>query len=120
MTPRFRPRVSLDLMLALAAVVAVVLLAARGSDGGGGIEVESRGGAPVPASTGGASADAIDLNSATAAQLEELPGIGPAYAKDIIDARTTGGPFATPEDLLTRRVVPARVYEGIRDRVVAR
>lgn len=59
-----------------------------------------------PATSGGAAGAAgpdagtpINLNTATAAQLEELPGIGPVLAQRIVDFRTANGPFATVADL---------------------
>jgi competence protein ComEA len=42
---------------------------------------------------------ALDLNSATPADLEALPGIGPALAQRIIDYRRAHGPFKTIDDL---------------------
>lgn len=41
----------------------------------------------------------IDLNTATAEQLDTLPGIGPATATAIVDDRDRHGPFATVDDL---------------------
>ena len=41
----------------------------------------------------------ININTATAEELDLLPGIGPVLAKAIIDYRTEYGPFSTPEDL---------------------
>ena len=41
----------------------------------------------------------IDVNSATAAELERLPRVGPALAQRIIDYRQRHGPFQAPEDL---------------------
>ncbi len=41
----------------------------------------------------------IDLNSATAAQLEMLPGIGPAKARAIVEDRTRNGAFGSVEAL---------------------
>jgi comEA protein len=42
----------------------------------------------------------INLNTATAAQLQELPGVGPVTAKNIIEFRAKSGPFHRVEDLL--------------------
>lgn len=42
---------------------------------------------------------AVNVNTATQAQLETLNGIGPAKAKAIIDYRTKNGPFKTVEEL---------------------
>ena len=41
----------------------------------------------------------VDLNTATAEQLETLPGVGPATAAAIIDDRRRHGPFAAVADL---------------------
>ena len=41
----------------------------------------------------------IDVNAATAEQLEALPRVGPALAKRIIDDRNANGPFGSLEDL---------------------
>lgn len=41
----------------------------------------------------------IDLNTATRAEFESLPGIGPTLARRIIDHRGTRGPFRTVEEL---------------------
>lgn len=41
----------------------------------------------------------ININTASAAQLEELPGVGPATAQAIIDYRTTNGSFSSVEEL---------------------
>ena len=42
----------------------------------------------------------VDLNAATAEQLDELPGIGPTTAAAIVDWRNRNGPFRTVDDLL--------------------
>jgi competence protein ComEA len=42
----------------------------------------------------------LNLNTATAPELERLPGIGPSLAKAIVEYRETHGPFQHAEDLL--------------------
>ena len=42
---------------------------------------------------------AVDLNTATAEQLDTLKGVGPAKAKAIIEYRTKNGPFKSVNDL---------------------
>ena len=42
----------------------------------------------------------LNVNTATASELELLPGIGPALAKEIVEYRRLHGPFRRPEDLL--------------------
>ena len=54
----------------------------------------------APASQQGSTAGPVNLNSATAAQLDALPGVGPATARAIITYRSSKGPFARVEDLL--------------------
>ena len=42
----------------------------------------------------------LDLNAATAAQLQQLPGVGPSTAQEIVSFREKSGPFRRVEDLL--------------------
>jgi competence protein ComEA len=79
-----------------------------------------RPGETVPA--GGAGSEAqlkIDVNHATAVELEALPGIGPTTAARIVRSRA-GHPFARIEELQTRGLVTARVFADIRDLVTTR
>jgi competence protein ComEA len=57
----------------------------------------------------------IDLNFGTQEQLESLPGIGPALAKAIIEAR----PFATAEELTRVRGVGLKLLEKLRPLIQA-
>ena len=47
----------------------------------------------------GAAFAVVNINSASQKQLEELPGVGPAKAKAIIDYRKKNGPFRTTQDV---------------------
>ncbi len=57
----------------------------------------------------------LDLNSATAVELAALPGMGPAYARRVMEYR----PYSAKNQLVTRGVLPQAAYERIKDRVVA-
>jgi competence protein ComEA len=58
----------------------------------------------------------VDINSASAEELDKLPGIGPARAKAIIANRPYGG----KDDLANRKIIPANVYNQIKDKIIAR
>jgi competence protein ComEA len=59
----------------------------------------------------------LDLNTATAEQLDLLPGVGPATAKAIIDARAKRGRFGAVDDLLDVRGIGPAKFEAISDLV---
>ena len=58
----------------------------------------------------------VDINSASLAELEAIPGIGPAKAKAIIEYRATT-PFASPDDLQNVNGIGPKLYERIKDHV---
>ncbi len=60
----------------------------------------------------------VDLNRATAAELDALPGIGPATAQAIVDHREANGPFASVDDLEAVRGIGPAKLEAIRPLVV--
>jgi competence protein ComEA len=54
----------------------------------------------------------VDINQATVADLDRLPGVGPSTARAIVDHRTRNGPFASVDDLLAvRGIGPAKLAE---------
>ena len=59
----------------------------------------------------------LNLNTADAASLEDLPGVGPVLAERIVADRGRNGPFATVEDLDRVSGVGAAVLENIRELV---
>ena len=59
--------------------------------------------------------DLIDVNTASATQLEELPGVGPATAAAIIAHREQHGPFASVDDLLDVRGIGEAKLDALRD-----
>jgi len=61
----------------------------------------------------------LDINRATAAELEELPMIGSVRAASIVEFRATQGPFRSPDDLRKVRDISEKVIEAIRPYVVA-
>ncbi len=69
---------------------------------------------PVGGSAGGVASGPIDLNRASAEQLDTLPGIGPATAAAIVAHRDQNGPFATADDLLKVRGIGPAKLDAIR------
>lgn len=66
--------------------------------------------------TTAAKMEPVDINSAGEAELKAIPGIGDAYAAKII----VGRPYANKAQLKSRNILPAPVYEKVKDRLVAK
>jgi len=80
---------------------------------------------PIAGGSGGAGADGsatsaagiVDINSATLADLDALPGVGPSTAQAIIDYRVANGPYASVDDLLNVRGIGPSKLAAMRARV---
>jgi len=68
------------------------------------------------AGSGGGPSALVDLNHATASELDALPGVGPVTAQKIITARQEQ-PFATVEALRDRKVIGAAAFDKLKDLV---
>ena len=62
-----------------------------------------------------ASKNLLDINTATAAELKALPGMGDAYAQRVI----AGRPYTAKNQLTTRGILPAAEYERIKPLIIA-
>jgi DNA uptake protein ComE-like DNA-binding protein len=94
-------------------LVVATLAAAAGGGLGQSVPAPRRtGSAPVAISR----AALLDINTATAAELKALPGMGAEYARRII----AGRPYSAKNQLVSRGILPQAAYEEIAGRIVAR
>lgn len=70
--------------------------------------------------SGGAAQDTsstVDINTATAEELQSLPGVGEATARAIIEERERGGPFTSIEDIMRVSGIGEKKFERMRERI---
>jgi competence protein ComEA len=95
---------------------------AGGGVAGGGVGTGASGagaggsGAPGADAASGP-AGQVNLNTATAAQLEELPGVGPVLAQRIIDWRTEHGRFASVDELGEVSGIGEKIFAALQPKV---
>jgi DNA uptake protein ComE-like DNA-binding protein len=99
-------------LLIAAASLCLVALPGRQASSSGNKAAQTN---PGPSSSS-AKSKLIDVNSASADELDELPGIGPVFAKKII----AGRPYRGKNELVQKKIVPPSTYEKIKDKIIAR
>lgn len=75
------------------------------------------GAADAGTSSGSAAGGKVNINRASAAELDALPGVGPSTAEKIVADREANGPFATTEDLKRVSGIGDKKYENLADLV---
>ncbi|MEJ2607156.1 MAG: ComEA family DNA-binding protein [Anaerolineales bacterium] len=64
--------------------------------------------------------DLLDINTATAPELERLPGLGPSLAQKIVEYREKSGPFGKVEDITHVSGIGSAKFDQIRDLICVR
>lgn len=72
--------------------------------------------APAKPAAATPAAQLLDINSASKAELDALPGIGSARADAIIKGR----PYKGKDELTQKKIIPDNVYAGIKDKIIAK
>lgn len=62
----------------------------------------------------------VNINSASAAELETLPGIGPTFAQRIVDHREQNGLFASIEDIVQVKGIGPATFDKLKDLITVR
>lgn len=73
----------------------------------------------LPAPAGTSNNGKININTASATELETLPGIGPQKAEAIIQYREENGPFQKAEDLMKVSGIGEKTFEKLKEHIVA-
>ena len=59
----------------------------------------------------------VNINSATAEELDSLPGVGPSTAAAIVEDRDANGPFSSVEDLMRVSGIGEKKFAKLRDHI---
>ncbi len=71
----------------------------------------------TPAAGPEAAAGRVNLNTASAEELQSLPGIGEVLAARIIEYREQSGPFACPEELMAVKGIGESLFDAVSGRI---
>jgi competence protein ComEA len=80
-----------------------------------GVSPPGAGGSGASGSGTGPAGTGISLNTADAATLEDLPGVGPELASRIVAWREANGPYTSVDDLLNVAGIGEKTVDGLRD-----
>lgn len=70
--------------------------------------------------SGGEKQGKVNINRADPAELQNIPGIGPAKATAIIEYRDQNGPYQQPEDLMNVSGIGEKTYEKLKESITTR
>lgn len=82
-----------------------------------GAEADSSGGDAVVGSVSSSMPSLVNINSATAEELDSLPGVGPSTAAAIVEDRDANGPFSSVEDLMRVSGIGEKKFAKLRDHI---
>ena len=109
-------------LFAIVVIACVLPIAAQTKPGSAKPAAPAKAAAPAKPQTpaadkaANATTSLLDLNSASKADLQALPGIGEAYAQKIIEGR----PYQRKDQLVSKKIIPQGTYDKIKDLLVAR
>lgn len=81
------------------------------------VEGDGSGGVAADGAQSTATGQAVNINDADLAELDALPGVGPATAQAIIDDREANGPFTAPEDLMRVSGIGEKKFEKLKSSI---